>query len=217
MRWPGVRGSVSWTTTTCSPVTRSPWRSWPSTRIPRRQFCYSDEDHIDTQGTRREPYFKPDFDPLLILGQNYFSHLCLLRRDLVELVGRFRVGYEGSQDWDLVLRVLEHARPEQVVHLPHVLYHWRAHGESTASSVSAKPYVVETSRLVVQEHLERIGVGAELTTVWGTNYNRVRWSLPKDPPKVSVIILPRTAERLRRCIESIRILTPYPDVEVIVP
>ena len=183
---------------------------------PEAAILYSDEDHIDAQGTRREPYFKPDFDPLLILGQNYFSHLCLLRRDLVELVGRFRVGYEGSQDWDLVLRVLEHARPEQVVHLPHVLYHWRAHGESTASSVSAKPYVVETSRLVVQEHLERIGVGAELTTVWGTNYNRVRWSLPKDPPKVSVIILPRTAERLRRCIESIRILTPYPDVEVIV-
>ena len=185
-------------------------------QAPATAIVYSDEDHIDTHGNRHEPYFKPDFDPLLILGQNYFSHLCMLRTDLVERVGRFRVGYEGSQDWDLVLRVLEHVRPDQVVHLPHVLYHWRVHAESTASSVSAKPYVVEASRLVVQEHLERIGVDAEITTMWGTSYNRIRWALPKVPPKVSVIILPRTGERLRRCVESIRILTPYPDMEIIV-
>jgi O-antigen biosynthesis protein len=183
---------------------------------PTAAILYSDEDHIDAQGNRREPYFKPDFDPLLILGQNYFSHLCLLRTELVTRVGGFREGYEGSQDWDLVLRVLEHVQPEQVVHLPHVLYHWRAHAESTASSVSAKPYVVEASRLVVEEHLERIGVEAEITTMWGTSYNRVSWALPKDPPKVSVIVLPRHGERLRRCIESIRILTPYPSLEVIV-
>jgi glycosyltransferase involved in cell wall biosynthesis len=185
-------------------------------RTPDAAIVYSDEDHVDAAGIRREPYFKPDFDPLLILGQNYFSHLCMLRADLVERVGGFRVGYEGSQDWDLVLRVLEHVRPEQVVHLPHVLYHWRVHAESTASSLSAKPYVVEASRLVVQEHLERLGVDAEISTMWGTSYNRIRWVLPSNPPKVSVIVLPRTGERLRRCIESIRILTPYPDMEIIV-
>jgi O-antigen biosynthesis protein len=185
-------------------------------RTPDAGILYSDEDHVDADGTRREPYFKPDFDPLLILGQNYFSHLCMLRANLVERVGGFRVGYEGSQDWDLVLRVLEHVRPDHVVHLPHILYHWRVHSESTASSLSAKPYVVEASRLVVSEHLERIGVDAEITTMWGTSYNRVRWVLPPDPPKVSVIVLPRTGERLRRCIESIRILTPYPNMEIIV-
>jgi glycosyltransferase involved in cell wall biosynthesis len=183
---------------------------------PEAGIVYSDEDHIGADGIRREPYFKPDFDPLLILGQNYFSHLCLLRADLVERVGGFRVGYEGSQDWDLVLRVLEHVRPDQVVHLPHVLYHWRVHAESTASSLSAKPYVVEASRLVVEEHLERIGVAAEISTIWGTSFNRIRWVLPPEPPKVSVIVLPRTGERLKRCIESIRILTPYPNFEVIV-
>jgi len=185
-------------------------------RTPAAAIMYSDEDHIDLHGNRGEPYFKPDFDPLLILGQNYFSHLCMLRADLVELVGRFRVGYEGSQDWDLVLRVLERVRPDQVVHLPHVLYHWRVHVESTASSVSAKPYVVEASRLVVQEHLQRMGVEADTTTMWSTSYNRIHWALPKVPPKVSVIVLPRTGERLRRCVESIRILTPYPETEIIV-
>jgi GT2 family glycosyltransferase len=127
-------------------------------RRPEAAILYSDEDHIEADGVQDHPYFKPDFDPLLILGQNYFSHLCMVRADLVEPGGWFREGYEGSQDWDLVLRVLEHVRPDQVVHVPRVLYHWRTTPESTASSVSAKPYVVEASRRVVQEHLDRIGV-----------------------------------------------------------
>jgi glycosyltransferase involved in cell wall biosynthesis len=179
-------------------------------------ILYSDEDHIDDENQRLAPYFKPDFDPLLILGQNYFSHLCMIRADLVTRVGGFRVGYEGSQDWDLVLRVLEIIRPDQVVHVPHVLYHWRVHPGSTASSVSAKPYVVEASRRVVQEHLDRIGIEAEVQTAWGGSFNRIRWALPPDPPAVSVIILPRTGTRLGRCIESILSLTAYPNLEVVV-
>ena len=161
-------------------------------RHPEAAIVYSDEDHIEADGSRSQPYFKPDFDPLLILGQNYFSHLSLVRADLVELVGGFREGYEGSQDWDLLLRVLEQVRPDQVVHVPHVLYHWRVHSESTASSVSAKPYVVDASRRVVEEHLKRIGVEATVTTVWDTSYNRIEWELPPSPPKVSIIILPRS-------------------------
>jgi hypothetical protein len=134
---------------------------------PGAAIVYSDEDHIEADGSRSQPYFKPDFDPLLILGQNYFSHLCLVRADLVELVGGFRQGYEGSQDWDLLLRVLEQVRPEQVVHVPHVLYHWRVHSESTASSVSAKPYVVEASRRVVEECRPRSArCGEPATTGW---------------------------------------------------
>ncbi len=184
-------------------------------RTPDAAILYSDEDHLRPGGVRTDPYFKPDFDPLLILGQNYFSHLSMVRADLVSLVGGFREGVEGSQDWDLVLRVLEHIRPDQVVHVPRVLYHWRTHPESTASSVSAKPYVVEASRRVVQEHLDRIGVAAHVSTVWGSSFNRVTWALPQHPPKVSVIILPRSGSRLRRCIESVRVFTTYPNVEII--
>jgi GT2 family glycosyltransferase len=178
-------------------------------------IVYSDEDHIDDQGRRLAPYFKPDFDPLLILGQNYFSHLCMIRTDLVHQVGGFREGFEGSQDWDLVLRVLEIVQPEQVVHVPHVLYHWRVHPGSTASSVSAKPYVVEASRRVVQEHLDRVGIKAEVQTIWGGSFNLIRWNLPPVPPVVSVIILPRAGTRIRRCVESILSLTAYPNVEVV--
>ena len=184
-------------------------------RHPEAAIVYSDEDHIEADGSRSQPYFKPDFDPLLILGQNYFSHLSLVRADLVELVGGFREGYEGSQDWDLLLRLLEHVRPDQVVHVPHVLYHWRVHSESTASAVSAKPYVVDASRRVVEDHLKRIGVEATVTTVWATSYNRVEWELPPSPPKVSVIILPRSGPYLARCIDSVRMLTPYPQLEIL--
>jgi GT2 family glycosyltransferase len=183
---------------------------------PDAAIVYSDEDHIDADGTRREPYFKPDFDPLLILGQNYLSHLCLIRTDLMAQVGGFREGYEGSQDWDLMLRCIERVRPDQIVHIPHVLYHWRIHSASTAFSVSAKPYVVEASRMVVHEHLERIGVDAKVTTVWGTSYNRISWAMAPVPPKVSIIILPRVGIRLPGCIESIRLLTSYPELEIIV-
>jgi GT2 family glycosyltransferase len=179
-------------------------------------IVYSDEDHIDDKGKRLAPYFKPDFDPLLILGQNYFSHLCMIRRDLVTQVGGFREGYEGSQDWDLVLRVLEIVRPDQVVHVPHVLYHWRVHPDSTASSLSAKPYVVEASRRVVQEHLDRIGIQAEVQTAWGGSFNRIHWALPAVPPAVSIVILPRTGTKIGRCIEGILSLTAYPDLEVVV-
>ncbi len=179
-------------------------------------ILYSDEDHIDSDGQRSAPYFKPDFDPLLILGQNYFSHLCMIRKDLVDAVGGFREGYEGSQDWDLVLRVVEKLRPAQVLHVPHVLYHWRAHSESTASNLSAKPYVIDASRRVVQEHLDRTGIGAQVSTIWGSSFNRIRWRPADDPPLVSVIVLPRNGARLRRCIESIRAVSTYPNLEILV-
>jgi GT2 family glycosyltransferase len=182
---------------------------------PGAGLLYSDEDHIDDQGVRGVPYFKPDFDPLLILGQNYFSHLCMLRADLVREVDGFREGYEGSQDWDLVLRVIERLDPEQIVHVPHVLYHWRSHDASTASTLSAKPYVVEASRRVVAEHLERCGVAAEVSTVWGSSFNRVKWALPNVPPRVSVIVLPRSGLKLTRCIESIRTRSTYPNLEIV--
>jgi GT2 family glycosyltransferase len=185
-------------------------------QVPEAGILYSDEDHLSETGKRSAPYFKPDFDPLLILGQNYFSHLSLLRSDLVRKVGGFRLGVEGSQDWDLVLRVLDQISPAQVVHVPHVLYHWRSHPESTASSLSAKPYVVEASRRVVQEHLDRCGVAATATTIRGTSFNRIRWSTPAEPPLVSVIILPRSGSRFVRTLDSVRTRSTYPSLEIVV-
>jgi glycosyltransferase involved in cell wall biosynthesis len=179
-------------------------------------MLYSDEDHISQDGMREVPYFKPDFDPLLLLGQNYFSHLSMMRTDLVRRVGGFRVGMEGSQDWDLVLRVVEQLRPSQIVHVPHVLYHWRSHPESTASSLAAKPYVVEASRQVVQEHLDRLGVQATAVNLRGSSFNRIKWALPPEPATVSIIVLPRSGTRFCRCLDSIRMRSTYPNLEIVV-
>ena len=124
---------------------------------PQAQLIYSDEDKIDEAGQHSEPYFKPDWNPALIEGQNLFSHLGVYRADLIRKVGGFRVGLEGSQDYDLLLRCLDVAGDRSVVHVPRVLYHWRVHRQSTASGNAAKPYVVAAAERALNEHLARRG------------------------------------------------------------
>ena len=94
--------------------------------FPDADLLYSDEDKIDERARRFEPYFKSAFNAELLLAQNCISHLGIYRRRLVEAVGGFRIGFEGSQDWDLALRIIDRTVPKRIVHIPHVLYHWRA-------------------------------------------------------------------------------------------
>src|SRR3978361_1157343 len=95
-------------------------------RHPTAELIYSDEDKIDEEGRRLEPYFKPDFLPDLYVGQNYISQLSVYRASTIRAVGGFREGYEGSQDWDLALRVIDRVGGDKVFHVPKILYHWRA-------------------------------------------------------------------------------------------
>lgn len=183
---------------------------------PDAGLVYSDEDKIDEAGTRSEPFFKPDFDPLLLLAQNYVCHLTMVRRELALQVGGFRVGLEGSQDWDLVLRATEQLRPEQVVHVPHVLYHWRVHAGSTAAALAAKPYAVEAGRRAVADHVAKAGSAGEVTASAVTGVVRVRWALPEPAPKVSIVIPTRDGKYLDRCLESLFAMTTYPDYEVLI-
>ncbi len=109
---------------------------------PEADYAYTDEDKIDAQGRRSGPFYKPDWSPERLRTQMYTCHLSVLRASLVAEVGGFREGSEGSQDWDLVLRVTERARA--VVHVPHVLYHWRTLDTSTAGrGEAAKPYAYD--------------------------------------------------------------------------
>ena len=107
-------------------------------RHPQWQFVYTDEDKIDADGQRYEPYFKPNWNQDLLHGQNCVSHLGVYSRTLLNAVGGFREGLEGSQDWDLVLRCSERLTPGQIGHVPAVLYHWRAIAGSTAQGVGEK-------------------------------------------------------------------------------
>lgn len=183
---------------------------------PEAGMAYSDEDKIDVDGQRHSPNFKPDFDPLLLLGQNYLGHLVCYRRDLVSHVGGYREGFEGSQDWDLSLRISELLDPEQVVHIPRVLYHWRAHTASTASGISAKPYARLAGRRAVEGHLSRVQTTGTVLTNPLSGWHRVRWELPTHAPKVSIVVPTRDGQFLWRCLSSVFQLTAYPNFDVLV-
>ena len=183
---------------------------------PDAGLVYSDEDKMDDEGNRSVPFFKPDFDPLLLLAQNYVCHMTMARADLVRKVGGFREGLEGSQDWDLVLRVSERLSAEQIVHVPHVLYHWRIHAGSTSSARAAKPYATRAGARAVTDHLARVDAPGEVTVNEVTGIVRVKWQLPARPPKVSVVIPTRDGEYLNRCLMSLYATTDYPDYEVVI-
>ncbi|WP_233272648.1 glycosyltransferase family 2 protein [Paraburkholderia acidisoli] len=187
-------------------------------RHPTAQLLYSDEDKLTPQGERVEPYFKPDWDPLLMLGQNVFSHLGVLARDLVLAVGGFRVGFEGSQDLDLVLRCAEKVAREDIVHIPHVLYHWRIGAQSTSREVAAKPYVREAAVRAVTEHLARTGRAARVEPLRETSSMlRVVFDVPAPAPLVSILVPTRDKpELLAQCIHSVMRHTSYENFEILI-
>lgn len=183
---------------------------------PHWKILYSDEDKIDEQGVRYDPYFKPDWNYDLFLSQNCISHLGVYETDLVRQVGGFRQGLEGSQDWDLALRCIEHVRPDQIGHIPHVLYHWRAIAGSTALGVEQKDYAGAAALRAVSEHLTRIGCKAHAELA-GPGRVRVRRELPERVPRVSLIIPTRDrVELLRTCVGSILSKTSYADYEILI-
>lgn len=182
---------------------------------PRVALLYSDEDKIDAEGRRSAPFFKPDFDPLLLLAQNYLCHMTMLRRGVVEQAGGFREGMEGSQDWDLILRVTAGLDADQIVHVPRILYHWRMHAGSTAAAVAAKPYAIEAGKRAVRDHLENTDANADVMINPVTGLIRVKWHLPEVVPKVSIMIPTRDGKHLGRCLDSLFRVTSYPHFEVI--
>src|SRR5918998_1080185 len=154
---------------------------------PEADYAYTDEDKIDEQGRRTGPFYKPDWSPERLRTQMYTCHLSVLRRSLVEEVGGFDADFEGSQDWDLVLRVTERAR--EVVHVPHVLYHWRLLATSTAAGgEAAKPYAYEAGTRALQAHCERIGLPAtvERDLEFGGVYHL--HPVLTEQPSVSIVI-----------------------------
>ena len=183
---------------------------------PEADLLYSDEDKLDEEGRRFSPYFKPQWNPELLLGQNFISHLGVYRREVLKEAGGFRAGYEGCQDWDLALRIVEQIPASHIRHIPRILYHWRAIEGSTARAVEEKDYIVEASRRVLEGHCERTGKDTEILPVRGSHF-RVRYRLPGQPPLVSIIIPTHNQLRLlRQGIETLRAKTTYPNYEILV-
>lgn len=129
---------------------------------PEADLVYSDEDKLSMGGMRLRPVIKPDWDPELFLTYNYLCHLVVCRRSLMIEAGGFREGFEGSQDYDLLLRITELTDSERIVHIPRVLYHWRMIPGSAASVVDAKSKAFERAKKALAEAMERRGVRAEI-------------------------------------------------------
>ena len=184
---------------------------------PALKLVYSDEDKLDSTGTRVDPHFKPDWNPDLLLAQNYICHLMVLRRDVIQQVGGCRTGFEGSQDHDLLLRVMEIVKPNEVKHIAKILYHWRMAEGSTSAAASAKSYTTDSGVAAISDHLQRTGSKASVEAGKYPNTYRVRWDVPADPPMVSIIIPTRDRlDILSQCIGSVLQLTEYPNYEIIV-
>lgn len=181
-------------------------------------LIYSDEDKITPTKERYEPYFKSEFNYELFLAQNMISHLGVYRRDLIDKIGGFRLGFEGSQDYDLALRVIEHLSTDEIKHIPKVLYHWRAITGSTALNSEEKDYASDAGRRAVADHLRRCGRKAKVIPAPDIpSMNRVRYAVPTPEPLVSIIIPTRDhAKLLSTCIDSIVSLSTYPAWEIII-
>lgn len=182
---------------------------------PDTDMIYSDEDKVGDDGVRMDPYFKPDWSPDTFLTRMYTCHFGVYRRSLVEEIGGFRTGFEGSQDYDLVLRLTE--KTDKIRHIPAVLYSWRIHEGSVTSVPEQKPYAYEAAVRALDEAIIRrgeLGKARALPDVPG-NY-RIEYALAL-PERVTVIIPTRDgASDVRRCLASLFERTDYPDFEAIV-
>jgi GT2 family glycosyltransferase len=191
---------------------------------PEVDYLYTDEDKIDAAGHHVGPFFKPDWSPERMRTQMYTCHLSVLRRGLVEEVGGFDADFEGSQDWDLVLRVTERAR--RVVHVPRILYHWRMLETSAAGGgEEAKPWAFEAGTRAIQAHLDRTGIPAEASR--DTEHPGVYRLRPRltEKPKVSIVIpTVGTVREVRyepivlveHCVRSIIERSNYENYEIVV-
>jgi GT2 family glycosyltransferase len=177
---------------------------------------YTDEDKVDAD-TRvySEPHFKPDFAIDNLRANNYICHLLVFKKYLFDEVGMFNSIYDGSQDHDMILRLVEKA--EKIVHIPKILYHWRINSNSTSLDVKSKPYVSKSGIDAVSSHLKRCGIEAEVTAhkICQTLY-RIKYKIV-DNPLVSIVIPNKDhAEDLRKCVNSIMKKTTYSHYEIII-
>lgn len=185
---------------------------------PEANIVFSDEDKVDEQGARFGPYFKTEYNPELMWAQNMISHLGCYRKSELDEIGGFRKGFEGSQDYDLALRVIQRSSISQIVHIPMVLYHWRAISGSTALAPSEKPYAEIASRAALKEHMSAIQVPAWVgASPEVANMNRVRPELIEPAPLISILISSTDEiDSLKRCIDSIQTKSSYPNYEILV-
>lgn len=192
-------------------------------------FIYSDEDKITEESCvvrtdgfsvlvkdRHTPFFKPDWSPDAFMCLNYTNHLSVYRTAIVRKTGGLRTKYNGSQDYDFVLRFMEHTTNRRVGHVDKILYHWRERKESVAYDPNAKPYALEVAKKLKEDMIARRGLSADVEYVEGEYQYRLVYHNDENE-KVSIIIPSKdNYEVLKHCLDTIAEFTDYPNYEVII-
>ncbi len=185
---------------------------------PEADVIYSDEDKLDESGARCDPYFKPDWSPEFFLSYMYTCHLMVVRRRAIDEAGGFRIGFEGAQDYDLLLRIME--KTSSIHHIPQILYHWRKSPASTATLGAIKPWALDAGRRALEDSVRRRHPGDEVMAGPYPGMYRVRRAI-NGTPLVSIVIPTtgrshaRGADLLARCLRSLQ-KTTWSHFEVVV-
>jgi len=182
---------------------------------PDVELIYSDEDKISMNGKNYfEPHFKSDFNIDLLRSMNYFCHLVVVKKSLQERAGLLNSEFNGAQDYDFVLRCVE--QTTKIYHIPKVLYHWRAHINSTAENPESKTYAFEAGKRAIQAHLDRLNIPAAVESGKYPGLYRVKYQW-KEQPLISILIPTKDhIEDLENCIQSIDTKSTYKNYEYII-
>ncbi len=182
---------------------------------PDTNILYSDEDKVNEQGGFEQAHYKPQWNPDLLYSHNYVCHLGVYKKSLLDEIDGFKLGVEGSQDYDLLLRAVKACKQKGIVHIPHVLYHWRIAEGSTALAGAEKSYTDDAGIKALRD-LFKDDEGVSLEHGLLSNTYKVNWPLPKDLPLVSIVIPTKNAKTLvEQCINSIYSLTAYANFEIL--
>jgi O-antigen biosynthesis protein len=183
---------------------------------PEADLIYSDEDLINQKGLRYAHIFKSDWNPDLFYSMNLISHLGVYRTSIIKKIGGFRKGYEGSQDYDLALRVIEQIPENHIRHIPHVLYHWRAIPGSAALGLNEKSYAHEAARRAIQSHFDRLGIEATVSAGY-QEFHRAIYKLPNPAPHVSlIVVIKKSIESIEKITQNLLSETDYAQMELII-
>ncbi len=181
---------------------------------PEADMIYSDEDKLSPNGQRCDSYFKPDWSPDLMMSCMYTCHFGVYRKNLIKEIGGFRRGFEGAQDWDLVLRLIE--KTGKIYHIPKILYHWRKLNSSMSMSTEAKPYAFPASERALREALERRGIEATVEQGFALGTFRVRRKIIGSPLVSIIIPIRDRVDLLEKCVRAIFGKAEYHNYEILI-
>lgn len=184
-------------------------------KYPDTEILYTDEDKVTRDGKNYfQPHFKSDFNIDLLRSMNYICHMFLVKRTLQSQVGYLREEFNGAQDYDFVLRCIE--KSDKIYHIPKILYHWRAHKDSTAENPQSKMYAFEAGRRAIEAHLQRLQIAAKVEMGKQLGIYRVKYQYGKEPLVSVVIPNQEHVEDLKKCVNSLLNSSSYNNLELLI-